>query len=149
MTDLLSTRKTAARHWVEELRDRICAALEDCVADPGTRVLTHLARDEFISWMAVVDVMAGNSSAGIIEAASFGTPVVNVGVRQRLRERNACVIDCGTGSEAIGAALDAALQRGRLLPGNVYGDGRTAPRIVRFLLGRVFDPAMLAKCNGY
>lgn len=139
----------ALRPNSDEGSDEIRAALEDCVADPGTRVLTHLARDEFISWMAVVDVMAGNSSAGIIEAASFGTPVVNVGVRQRLRERNACVVDCGTGSEAIGAALDAALQRGRLLPGNVYGDGRTAPRIARFLLGRAFDPAMLAKCNGY
>lgn len=139
----------ALRPNSDEGSDEIRAALDALGADPGTCVLTHLARDEFISWMAAADVMAGNSSAGIIEAASFGTPVVNVGSRQRLRERNACTIDCDAAPEAIGEALDAALQRGRLPPANVYGDGRTAPRVARFLLERATDPAMLVKCNAY
>lgn len=139
----------ALRPNSDEGSDEIRAALDALADGPGTRVLTHLARHEFISWMAVVDVMVGNSSAGIIESASFGTPVVNVGARQRLRERNINVIDCDATPDAIGAAVDGALRRGRLAPANVYGDGRTALRVARFLLERASDPAMLVKCNAY
>ena len=37
----------------------------------------------------------GNSSSGIIEQAGLSTPVVNIGKRQNLREKNANVIDSG------------------------------------------------------
>jgi GDP/UDP-N,N'-diacetylbacillosamine 2-epimerase (hydrolysing) len=40
---------------------------------------THLHREEYIGWLSCCDVLFGNSSSGIIEAASFGTPVVNIG----------------------------------------------------------------------
>jgi GDP/UDP-N,N'-diacetylbacillosamine 2-epimerase (hydrolysing) len=139
----------ALRPNSDEGSDDIRVVLDALAADPDTRVLTHLGRGEFVSWMAEAEVMVGNSSAGIIEAASFGTPVVNVGVRQRLRERNACVIDCGTSRASIDAALDAALQRGRLPPANVYGDGHTAARIAAFLRDLDASPSLLVKCNGY
>ncbi|MEB3275539.1 MAG: UDP-N-acetylglucosamine 2-epimerase, partial [Cyanobacteriota bacterium] len=53
------------------------------------RLLTHLPRSAYLEALAVVDALVGNSSSGIIEAASFGLPVVDVGSRQQARERSA------------------------------------------------------------
>jgi GDP/UDP-N,N'-diacetylbacillosamine 2-epimerase (hydrolysing) len=110
---------------------------------------THLPRNEFLSWMAAADVMVGNSSSGIIEAASFGTPVINVGDRQRLRERNANVTDVPVESGAIAAAITSALKRGRFPSKNVYGDGFAAERIARALRDIPLGPEVLNKCNAY
>jgi GDP/UDP-N,N'-diacetylbacillosamine 2-epimerase (hydrolysing) len=114
---------------------------------PKMRQFTHLPRGEFSSWMAAADLMAGNSSAGIIEAATFGLPVVNVGSRQDGRERSANVADAAPEREPIERALRQALARGKAACENVYGDGRAAPRIVE-LLGRV-SLAPPAKTNAY
>ena len=43
----------------------------------------------------MASVLVGNSSSGIIEAASFHIPVVNIGTRQAGRERASNVIDAG------------------------------------------------------
>ena len=52
-------------------------------------------------------VLVGNSSSGIIEAATFGIPVVNIGDRQAGRERNGNVVDVAwsAGEEASWAAV--------------------------------------------
>ena len=116
---------------------------------PGLRVLTHLPRADFVSWMAVADLMIGNSSSGIIEAASFGTPVVNVGSRQNLRERNANVRDVAAESQALAQAVLDALARGRYAPANVYGDGHAGRRIVELLAALRVTPEILLKTNAY
>ena len=119
-------------------------------AEQGQIVLkTHLRRDEYIDWLATCDVLIGNSSSGIIEAASFGTPVVNIGTRQNLRERNINVTDVPVDTNAIRAALNGALHHGRYPPFNVYGDGQAGDRIVELLATTVITPALLAKCNAY
>jgi len=109
----------------------------------------HLPRTEFLSWLAAADVLAGNSSAGIIEAASYGTPVVNVGSRQNLRQRNANVIDCSTDSADITRAIQAALTSPRFSGANVYGDVRAGERIVNLLAGIDLASASMAKANAY
>ena len=58
--------------------------------------------------MASSAVMLGNSSSGIIEAASFGLPVVDIGDRQRGRLRGLNVINCPPDRHAIRRALSAA-----------------------------------------
>jgi GDP/UDP-N,N'-diacetylbacillosamine 2-epimerase (hydrolysing) len=108
-----------------------------------------MPREEFVSWMATCNVMVGNSSSGIIEAASFGTPVVNIGTRQNLRIRNANVIDAAVCADEIGAALDKALSHGRYPAVNVYGDGRAGPRIVARLLTVDLAGNVLMKSNTY
>lgn len=116
---------------------------------PGLYLATHLPRELFVSWMACADLMIGNSSAGIIEAATFGTPVVNIGSRQGLRERNGNVIDVAATSAAIAAAVKDALAKGRYPTANAYGDGRTAERIVNFLVSLPLDRVVLMKTNAY
>lgn len=116
---------------------------------PELRVLTHLPRPDFVSWMAAVDFMVGNSSSGIIEAASFGTPVINVGVRQNLRERNTNVCDVAAEPQALAQAVRDALRHGKLAPANVYGDGHAGARIVALLAALRVTPEILLKTNAY
>lgn len=110
---------------------------------------THLERRRFTAWMAEADVMVGNSSSGIIEAATFGTPVVNIGQRQQLRERNANVVDVPVAKAEIQAAVQAALANGRFAPANVYGDGGSDSRIADLLATVPLGQSLLAKCNAY
>ena len=122
----------------------------DSEADSGElKLYTHFPRQEFVSWMAVADVMIGNSSAGIIEAASFGTPVINVGSRQNLRERNVNVVDVDADAAAISAALNHVLKTGRFPIRNIYGNGDSAERIVDLLATIDLPPSLLDKACAY
>ncbi len=102
-----------------------------------TRLDATLGDDVYTSLLREADVMIGNSSSGLIEAPSFGLPVVNVGDRQRGRLRAANVIDVGHEREAIAEAirraLDPSFRRGLTGLVNPYGDGQAAPRIARVL----------------
>jgi UDP-N-acetylglucosamine 2-epimerase len=93
--------------------------------------------------------MVGNSSSGLIEAPSFGLPVVNVGSRQRGRLRAANVIDVGHAREEILAglrrALDPVFRRSLAGMANPYGDGRAAPRIVEVLERVELGPRLIRK----
>ncbi len=117
--------------------------------DPGLRTLTHLPREDYLSWLAAADVLVGNSSSGIIEAASFGTPVVNVGQRQNGRERNSNTFDCEPAAQALADTLRRALGHPRTDRHNVYGDGRTDTRVADLLSNTVLDEALLCKRLAY
>lgn len=120
--------------------------IERCAKRLGGRegrlcVFKSLPRDEFLAVMKAASLMVGNSSSGIIEAASFGLPVVNVGRRQAGRERSGNTLDVPPKRREILAAarriLTEPVLRGKLSrAGNVYGDGRAAARIIR-VLGRI------------
>ncbi|HEY0236344.1 MAG TPA: UDP-N-acetylglucosamine 2-epimerase [Afipia sp.] len=124
------------------------SVLEDRARAKQIHLAIHLPRPEFISWMAAVDVMTGNSSSGIIEAATFGTPVVNIGSRQNLRERNANVADAMNVGET-GTALLRALKGPRFDGRNVYGDGKSGLRIVKLLEEIDLTQMTGAKANVY
>jgi GDP/UDP-N,N'-diacetylbacillosamine 2-epimerase (hydrolysing) len=99
--------------------------------------------------LAVVDVMVGNSSSGIIEAASFDLPVVDVGTRQQARECSANVVHTDVKSDEIAASIGLILANGRQPVINVYGDGRSAGRITELLATVPLPPSLLAKLNAY
>lgn len=111
--------------------------------------LTHLPRPQFVAAAKQALALVGNSSAGIIEAASLGTPVVNIGNRQRARERNANTIDCTADRALIAAALLQALKHGPWLPANRYGDGHAGERIADLLATLPIAPDLLDKVNTY
>jgi GDP/UDP-N,N'-diacetylbacillosamine 2-epimerase (hydrolysing) len=124
------------------------AVMDDIQGNVDISVQTHLSRPMFLDAMANCDVMIGNSSAGIIEAGSFGTPVINVGVRQNLRERNANVIDVLT-TDGVELALAQALSLPRGATNNIYGDGHAGERIAARLAHYPLDADLLAKANFY
>jgi UDP-N-acetylglucosamine 2-epimerase (non-hydrolysing) len=88
----------------------------------------------YLPVLAAADVVVGNSSSGILEAASFGVPVVNVGDRQLGRVSGENVVDApedqASVERAIRTCLDPAFRARAQAAGNVYGDGKAAPRIV-------------------
>ena len=102
---------------------------------PGFHRITHLPRADYLAALRHATLLAGNSSSGIIEAASLGTRVVNVGRRQSFRERNANTVDAPPQAGAIEAAVRQALVLGPWphTADNVYGDGQSAARIAHLL----------------
>jgi GDP/UDP-N,N'-diacetylbacillosamine 2-epimerase (hydrolysing) len=129
--------------------EQIRQELNEAEASGRVVLRTHLHRKEYIGWLACCDVLFGNSSSGIIEAASFGTPVVNIGTRQNLRERNANVKDASPVTHEVRAALLAAVSKGRFPVTNVYGDGRAGSRIIDLLATTPLTSELMAKYNVY
>jgi len=77
--------------------------------------------------------VVGNSSAPIREGAYIGVPAVNIGTRQRGRDRASNVIDVDYDHEAIVAAVLAQVAHGRYPLDHLYGDGRAGGRIASVL----------------
>lgn len=55
-----------------------------------------LSREEYLSFLRNADLMIGNSSSGICEAPYLKTLNINIGDRQKGRERASTTIDCQT-----------------------------------------------------
>ena len=75
----------------------------------------------------------GNSSSGIIEAASFGKYVINIGSRQAGRDAGENVIHCEIEKNKILKVIKSLPELPALGVENIYGDGNTADRIVSIL----------------
>jgi UDP-hydrolysing UDP-N-acetyl-D-glucosamine 2-epimerase len=129
-------------------------------ADSGSRALIHrmkelsrvfLNLDPITYWSLLqqVDLLLGNSSSGIIEAASFALPVVNVGMRQRGRERGRNVLDAEPTVEAIldrvAAARSDSFRQSLEGMENMYGDGEASGRIVQVLASTRLGEELLIK----
>jgi len=133
---------------LDELSDQLLFCYPN--ADAGSRALIERTRsflaargrghvfvnlDAVTYWSLLrhVQVFVGNSSSGIMETASFSLPTVNIGIRQRGRERARNVLDAA----ADRAAILAAVQRARApefrasLRGisNPYGNGYASEKI--------------------
>jgi UDP-hydrolysing UDP-N-acetyl-D-glucosamine 2-epimerase len=74
-----------------------------------TLVSPSLGLVRYLSAMRLCAAVVGNSSSGILEAPSFKVPTVNVGDRQKGRERAASVFDCAPDADAVARALRHAL----------------------------------------
>jgi len=107
--------------------------------------------DPVLYWSLLrsVDLLVGNSSSGIMEAASFALPAVNVGIRQRGRERARNVLDAEASAASIldrvGAALTDDFRHSLCGMENPYGDGHAAERIVSVLTSAPLGEELLIK----
>lgn len=107
-----------------------------CQENPSKyKVVKNLGQLRYLSAMKYVDLLIGNTSSGIIEAASFQKPVVNIGDRQKGRLQSGNVIDCSI--EILGTAIEQALsddfQDSCKICKNIYGNGHTSDTIVDVL----------------
>jgi UDP-hydrolysing UDP-N-acetyl-D-glucosamine 2-epimerase len=105
--------------------------IERFVAESGDRAAayTSLGPLRYLSAMAQVDLVVGNSSSGLYETPSFRKPTVNIGDRQRGRLRAASVLDCEPSTPAIEAAIARAYTLDCSSVRNPYGDGFAAGKI--------------------
>jgi len=123
------------------------------ISEWGGRALEHLPRDQFVGLLkylaATKGVLIGNSSAGLIEAAVLGVPVVDIGRRQAGRERTEAVIHIDTPDEAAIRRAIAAAQAAPVA-GHPYGDGHAGKRIAAALARtEPGESAILRKRNSY
>jgi len=100
---------------------------------PFIHIYPNVPYEDYLGIMSMASAMVGNSSAGVIEAASFNLPVVNLGNRQKNRQRSLNVVDIrGDTTSSIVDAVRSALQR-RGHYDNIYGDGKTSEKIMVIL----------------
>jgi UDP-N-acetylglucosamine 2-epimerase (non-hydrolysing)/GDP/UDP-N,N'-diacetylbacillosamine 2-epimerase (hydrolysing) len=115
---------------------------------PG-KLFVNLDAMTYWSLLRHVDVMIGNSSSGIMETASFALPTVNIGLRQKGRERARNVLDAEADATSILARIAEARSPAfrASLEGmtNPYGDGHAAERIVEVLITVPTGPKLLIK----
>jgi UDP-hydrolysing UDP-N-acetyl-D-glucosamine 2-epimerase len=135
-------------------------------ADAGSRALIARAR-EFLAYrgngqvfvnldpvaywslLHASDLLIGNSSSGIMEAASFAIPAVNVGIRQRGRAHGRNVLDADATVESILAgvatAIGASFRASLAGMENPYGDGHASERIAEVLASVPLGEELLTK----
>ena len=103
----------------------------------NSRMFVNLEHRVYLSLLKHSEGLVGNSSSGIIEAASLGLPTVNIGVRQKGRDHAANVLDvaaqAGPIRNAITQCMSEKFRKSLQGIGNPYGDGHAAEKIVELL----------------
>lgn len=117
---------------------------------PFIKIYKNISHKDYLSLMKVADVMVGNSSSGMIEAASFHLAAVNIGTRQEGRERANNVIDVDYDKNQIKRAIkkvlfDKNFRKKLKKIKNPYGDGKTGKRIAGILSKIKINKKLLQK----
>ena len=100
---------------------------------PNIHFFKNLPPEDFIRVIFRSRCIAGNSSVAIRECSYLGVPAINVGTRQKGRDRGANVIDVPYDRKAIQTAIESRLAGERLESDRLYGDGRSGERIADLL----------------
>lgn len=123
-----------------------------CESRPNAIMFLNLDPISYWSLLRHAKFLIGNSSSGIMEAASFAIPVVNVGWRQEGRERPINVLGASADKAFILEQVNVACSRvfRESLQGmkNPYGDGHAATRIVEVLASVPLGETLLSKKAG-
>jgi UDP-hydrolysing UDP-N-acetyl-D-glucosamine 2-epimerase len=116
---------------------------------PRASFISNLGSPGFFSALKWATALVGNSSSGILEAASFELPVVNIGLRQRGRFHAENVIDVSGSAREITDAIFRAVSpefRASLVGlRNPYDRGEAASVIGQRLLEVAIDDTLRIK----
>jgi GDP/UDP-N,N'-diacetylbacillosamine 2-epimerase (hydrolysing) len=105
---------------------------------PYLQVYKNIESEDFWGLMNIASALIGNSSAGVMETASFKLPFINIGIRQEGRLRADNVIDVGHDKNQIVKAIETAIFDEAFKKRvedciSPYGDGQASERIVDIL----------------
>ena len=118
-------------HLLRELMRQVQVFVE---GRSNARAFASLGQQRYLSSMALVDGVLGNSSSGLLEAPSLHVGTVNLGNRQQGREQAKSVINCDVERNAISHALAILFsdeyQMGLYNVINPYGNGGASGRII-------------------
>jgi UDP-hydrolysing UDP-N-acetyl-D-glucosamine 2-epimerase len=114
-----------------------------CAVHSNAHLFVNLPSITYWSLLREAWVLIGNSSSGIMEAASFALPVVNVGMRQQGRERGLNILDAeatvASIRDRLGQAREPAFRERLRSERNIYGDGHAAELIVEVLTSTLLE----------
>ena len=104
---------------------------------PNARAYSSLGQLRYLSCIAQVDGVVGNSSSGLAEVPSFRKGTINIGDRQQGRLQATSVINCQATRQSIGIAIRRLYSRdfqARLSQvRNPYGTGGASDKVVKSL----------------
>jgi GDP/UDP-N,N'-diacetylbacillosamine 2-epimerase (hydrolysing) len=107
------------------------------VQNLNARAYTSLGQLRYLSCIAQVDGVVGNSSSGLAEVPSFKKGTINVGDRQRGRLQAESIINCEPTHVSIAAALEqlysSSFQANLHKVINPYGEGGASEKVVNIL----------------
>lgn len=153
---LAETLRAAARVFIiYPNNDPGAAGIARCwdeINDGRVIVAKDLPREVFLGLLRDAAFLIGNSSSGIIEAASFGTPVVDIGPRQSGREHGGNVVHCSYSPADIRRAIQSVHRAGRpkrSTAKNIYGGERTGEKIAHALASLQINSRLLRKLIAY
>ncbi|KAA8756261.1 UDP-N-acetylglucosamine 2-epimerase [Paenibacillus sp. UASWS1643] len=123
------------------------------VVNPDVHLITNFEPLDYLVMLKHAEILVGNSSSGIIEAASFNKPVINIGVRQGRRERSSNVIDIQEDDIELQRALEKAIspdfQKVISETKNVYAKDNTSSFIVNILENISWTEQLIQKTITY
>lgn len=96
---------------------------------PNVHFFKNMEGKDFLQLLKHSDCLIGNSSVGIRECAFLGIPVVNIGSRQNRRDRGGNSVDVNYSQVEIENAIIASVQRGKVAPSLIYGNGSAGKKI--------------------
>jgi UDP-hydrolysing UDP-N-acetyl-D-glucosamine 2-epimerase len=101
--------------------------------DSRIHFFKNLPTSVYIALVRRTACLVGNSSSAIREGAFIGTPAVNIGTRQTMRQRGSNVIDVSHNREEISEAILQQVEHGPYPSEPIYGDGHAGERIADVL----------------
>lgn len=125
--------------------------IKEFVQQHSGRAVVHasLGQQLYLSTLAEVDAVVGNSSSGLIEAPAFSKGTVNIGRRQDGRLRAKSVVDCEARrsdiAEAIDKVLDPRFQIEITSQQNPYGTGGASVKTVSIIENWFRDKVSMSK----
>lgn len=109
----------------------------------------NVPREDYLSFLKYCGILIGNSSSGIIEAEYFPTPVINIGIRQKNREKGKNVFDVPYwDADLIFRTLNKVIKMkksGKIMSGKIYGSGNSSKKIVKYLENLRLDNKLIKK----
>lgn len=104
--------------------------LKECLPE---RIVTveNFGKRNYFSAMKYASLLLGNTSSGIVEAASFKKYVVNVGDRQKGRAQSNNIINCPFEANQIVDSVQKANQLGKFNGENIYYRENVADNIMK------------------
>jgi len=116
---------------------------------PKIKLYQSLPREDYLGMLKNVGILVGNSSSGMIEASYFNIPVINIGVRQKNRERGPNVYDIDElSSNQIFHVIQKKLRdRSKFKKKNIriYGNGKASSKITKILENINLDKNLIKK----
>lgn len=106
---------------------------EELGNQPGVYMVENLGTEGYFSAMKHAALLLGNTSSGIIEAASLGKYVIDLGDRQAGRTCSENILNIPVKKEVISTTVREVAEKGEYKGSNVYHNSGAADKIIQIL----------------
>ncbi len=117
-----------------------------CERHPNSVLVPSLGTVRYLALMKEATLVLGNSSSGVVETPSFGTPAVNIGLRQHGRLMCDNVLCCKDGASDIDSAIKQVMepdfQEKARRAKSPYRKDDTSKQIVRILSDKLKEGSL-------